>query len=52
MPTIRREDGGTMPVLTPTSMGCGTVGAITGADTKTGSTGLSSEEDLTHSRKW
>lgn len=52
MPTIRREDGGIMPVLTPTSMGSGTVGAITEADTRMGSTGLSSEEDLTHSRRW
>jgi hypothetical protein len=52
VPTIRREDGGITPVLTPTSMGSGTVGAITGADTRTGSTGLSSEEALTHSRRW
>lgn len=52
VPTIRREDGGIMPVLTPTSMGSGIEGAITGAGTRMGSTGLSSEEDLTRSRKW
>lgn len=41
-----------MPVLTPTSMESGTAGAITEADTRMGSTGPNSEEDLTRSRKW
>lgn len=52
VPTIRREDGGIMPVLTPTSMESGTAEAITEADIRMGSTGPNSEEDLTRSRKW
>lgn len=52
VPTTRREAGGITPVPTPTSMGSGTAGAITGAATRTESTGLSSEEAPTRSRKW
>lgn len=51
VPTIRKADGGTTPVPTPTSTGSGTVVATTGAATRMASTGLSSEEAPIHSRK-
>lgn len=52
VPTIRREDGGIMPVLIPIWTVCGTKVGITAAAIRMGSTGLSSEEELILWKKW